>query len=416
MKKTGKILLAESSKVIRSSVGRYLADHYEVREESSGESAWQSSVLDHSIVAVVSGQNLLRLDGLGLLQRLRESKLPRLKYLPFFLVVPQSITEDEKAKALAAGATGFVIREAAAKSIEQMLQALNKHSGETWAGFASLSSGRQAMSGEDVGTQTEIRLADVVGRIDSAVADDEAEQADEARPCHEAVLLAKELIESRLNELLANPDKRSGVGVLTFGLEGYTDLARRFGSELALRTAQKLSFLLARKIRPEDSIALLADGRIVIVVPSTTRAVCQSFAARICEAMTSARVVAQGQPVDLAVSVGVAVMPEDGEMKTGGAMLNLSGRRMELARRAGKNRVIVDEISSGGSLMGMDLLEQLANFLAATDPKSRGACLGTLGVQIMPLLTELEAAFKFGLPLGEMRRRLVEAAQTEQCS
>ena len=72
-----KVLVADASKVVRASLAKQLAEHFDVREEASGESAWQTLVLDSAIVGVVAGVNLNRLDGLGLLERVRESKLAR---------------------------------------------------------------------------------------------------------------------------------------------------------------------------------------------------------------------------------------------------------------------------------------------------------------------------------------------------
>jgi len=66
-----KILVADASKVVRASLAKQLADDFEVREESSGESAWQTLVLDSAIVAVVSGLGLSKLDAFGLLERVR---------------------------------------------------------------------------------------------------------------------------------------------------------------------------------------------------------------------------------------------------------------------------------------------------------------------------------------------------------
>jgi CheY-like chemotaxis protein len=91
-----KVLVADASKVVRASLAKQLAEHFDVREEASGESAWQTLVLDSAIVGVVAGVNLNRLDGLGLLERVRDSKLARIKSLPFFLVVSSSFGESQR--------------------------------------------------------------------------------------------------------------------------------------------------------------------------------------------------------------------------------------------------------------------------------------------------------------------------------
>lgn len=46
------VLIVDNSRVIRALLSRSLKDHFEVREETNGESAWQTLVLDSAIVAV----------------------------------------------------------------------------------------------------------------------------------------------------------------------------------------------------------------------------------------------------------------------------------------------------------------------------------------------------------------------------
>ena len=62
-----RVLVVDHSRVVRSALAKHLREHFEVREEADGESAWQTLVLDSSIVAVVSGAQLPRLNGYDLL-------------------------------------------------------------------------------------------------------------------------------------------------------------------------------------------------------------------------------------------------------------------------------------------------------------------------------------------------------------
>jgi DNA-binding NarL/FixJ family response regulator len=50
------ILIVDDSRVVRISLIKHLKDHFEIREESDGEAAWQTLVVDHSIKAVISDQ------------------------------------------------------------------------------------------------------------------------------------------------------------------------------------------------------------------------------------------------------------------------------------------------------------------------------------------------------------------------
>ena len=41
------ILIVDDSRVVRVKLIHHLKDHYDVREESDGEAAWQTLVVDH---------------------------------------------------------------------------------------------------------------------------------------------------------------------------------------------------------------------------------------------------------------------------------------------------------------------------------------------------------------------------------
>lgn len=416
MSKLGKILLAESSKVIRLTFTRHLSNHFDIREESSGESAWQSLVLDHSVVAVVSGQNLARLDGLGLVARLRESKLSRLKRLPFFLMVPDSFTDADREKARAAGVTEFISREAASETIDAIVNSLvERFSGHVPA-TESLIEDISDNEPEEVGVRTDVGVSDILGQI-GQMAGLDVEDADPDSDANDDGVLAHEMLEARLNQLMPEAKEGKGVGVLTFGLDGYEDLARKYGPELATRTTQKFSFLIARKIRPEDSIGQLSNGRIVIVAPATTRSVCAGFAARICQAMASAQISVRGQHVDLTVSAGVAVVPEDGLLLSGAELLALSERRMMQARLAGGSQTVSEgEGGMNDAAACNAFVDELKKLLASTEVDTLKPYLGDIGLQLMPLLKALESSFRFGLPLDEMSKRLWDRARAERMS
>jgi len=71
-----KVLIVDASRVARASLARYLKGHFKVCEDVDGESAWQTLVLDNSVVAVIAGGHLERLDTLPMGFLLRKSSQP----------------------------------------------------------------------------------------------------------------------------------------------------------------------------------------------------------------------------------------------------------------------------------------------------------------------------------------------------
>ncbi len=413
-----KVLVADASKVVRASLAKYLAEHFDVREEASGESAWQTLVLDNTIIGVVSGVGLTKLDGLGLLERVRASKLSRLNALPFFLVVSNSFGDEARARAL--GVTDFIAKDASNVSLDRLLPILLAHGHPAEAEEVAIedsvppASEAQSDTPQPLGTQTDVGVNDILGRLGD-VQGLEGDAGDDDALGRESPVGEQEKLEEGLARCLAGAVDCQGVGVLAFGLDRYDDLVSRYGAELVARTVQKFSFMVARKIRAEDVISQLPGGRVVIVAQETTAKVCVAFANRICKAMAAAQVAVRGQRIDLTFSAGIAVVPEDGVLLAGSELLNLASDRLEEAQRAGGNRIIAGS-SPQGSEAGdwQAFVPQLKNLLATVDPAALRPCLGNVGLQLMPILREIERTMRLGLPIEDMNRRLWDRARAER--
>src|SRR4029077_4903550 len=89
---------------------------FAIREEADGEAGWQVLQTDPSIGMLFTDLDMPKLDGYGLIARVRSSEDPRLAKLP---VVVISGNENERAKprALEAGANDFISKTADAPEI-----------------------------------------------------------------------------------------------------------------------------------------------------------------------------------------------------------------------------------------------------------------------------------------------------------
>ena len=74
---------------------KHLRGHFDYREEADGEAGWQAIVLDHSVRAVITDSAIPVLDGYGLLARIRNSRLARIRDIPVIMI---SGDEEEAAR------------------------------------------------------------------------------------------------------------------------------------------------------------------------------------------------------------------------------------------------------------------------------------------------------------------------------
>jgi len=369
-----RVLIVDDSRMVRASLANQLKGHYGIREEADGEAAWQVLVMDHSLQAVISDLQMPKLDGYGLLERVRSSKLPRLQQLPFILVSGEE-TEEERQRAKNLGVSDFVTK--------------------------------------GIGT------AEILTRLDHLLALSRAHQSVEASREHmvhdpRTGLHTRKYLELQAAQALSHAARHDGqVSVMVLGLDHYPSVCDKLGPEVAEQVGTRLANMLAGKIRREDSLGHFERGQYAIISPGTSPATCAVFAERVRQAVEAAQVAAHGQRVALTVSVGVAAVPE-ARVTSAGALLELAGKRMLEAAQAGGNRVVQGgsgQAAEGAKPVG---LQQALELLKADRPEAVIPHLAALGRQVMPLLQLLSKELKLDLSLADLGNRLSERARQEE--
>lgn len=118
--KAAKILLVDDSRIVRASLARHLGETYELRVADDGESAWQTLLLDAGVQVVVTDLSMPGLDGWGLLDRVRRSRLRRMRDMPVILV---SASDDpqERVRARECGANAYCVKGAPLELLENAI-------------------------------------------------------------------------------------------------------------------------------------------------------------------------------------------------------------------------------------------------------------------------------------------------------
>ncbi|HMV00988.1 MAG TPA: diguanylate cyclase [Rhodocyclaceae bacterium] len=415
-----RVLIVDASRVIRASLSKILTEFFDVREEANGESAWQTLVLDSSIVAVISGASLPKLDGYGLVERMRSSKLQRLRETPFFLIISDTVGEGERQQARIRGVTDFLQKGMASAQIGMLVAAIRKGAevpppeDPATEGRGSYKVGESVADEESVGTASNLGISDIMGQMGRMAGMSGITASDvmgSAKPVPEFPPRAE--VELFLTRYLAAGGNHS-VGVLVFGLDSYPRVAQRFGSDLADKIALKFGRLLANKIRTDDCIGAFLPGRVAIVAPGTNRALCASFAERVCKGLAAAQISIRGERVDMTVSVGVAAVPEDGVALSADDFLMLANGRMDAALKAGGNRVESGQSRTSEDFRKDEFVLRLKEIMTSVSPEALQPCLGSVGLQIVPVLKQIDLAFNLGLPLDDIERKLWSRARSER--
>lgn len=360
-----RILVVDDSRLVRMALARNLKGTFDVREEGDGEAAWQQLLLDHSIRAVISDLQMPKLDGAGLLQRVRASKQRRLQEMPF-IVVSGEETEEERERVRVLGASDFVTKGAGSAEILTRLDNL----------FA---------------------LADAKENLDAG--------REQMVQDPESGLFTRKYLELQAAQGLAHASRQAtDVSVMVLGFDGYPALAARLGNKVAEDVSCRFARMLAGKMRQEDNLGHFGPGQFAVISPGTAPAFCATFAERVREAVEVARLTVQGQTVSVTVSIGIASVPTD-PVSSAAALLDLAGQRMQLAMQQGGNRTESGGITPATRPIS---LHHALELLAAGRVAPVVPHLPVLGRQVLPLLQLMNQELGLALPVAEIERRLNE--------
>jgi len=120
-----RILIADDSRIVRAALIKQIEGMFEFREALDGEQAWEALLLDPSIRVVISDLTMPKLDGYGLLQRIRSSRIGRIRTMPV-VVVSGSDEQAERERAKAAGATDLITKGIGTAQLLSQLDILSK--------------------------------------------------------------------------------------------------------------------------------------------------------------------------------------------------------------------------------------------------------------------------------------------------
>lgn len=111
-----RVLIVDDSRIVRTTLARQVEAVYDIREASDGVEAWETVLIDPTIRIVITDLTMPNLDGYGLLLRIRESRIRRIRVMPV-VVVSGAQEAAEHARVHAAGATDLISKGATAAEL-----------------------------------------------------------------------------------------------------------------------------------------------------------------------------------------------------------------------------------------------------------------------------------------------------------
>lgn len=372
---TVKVLIVDDSRMVRASIIKRIRDRFECREESDGEAGWQTLLVDDSIQVVLSDLTMPRLDGYGLLERIRSSRVQRIVDIPVIMI---SGDEDDEARerARALGATDFITKGIGTAELLARIESASRLSSTTRA----LAVSREALASS------------------SPIDPDSGMATPQYMEVHGQQLLA------------AAVRHRSEVSVLIIGIDNFDDIVRSFGRHVTDLIMRKLAKVLASKVRKEDSFSQIGDGQFAIITPDISLGNAEQFANRMCSVIAATAMQYRGKTLRISLNVGVSNSASD-KAETVSQMLGLAVARADLAHRDGGNAVR----SSGGEpqkfawTAGIVSIERALLLISSGAHAEIEPQLSAIVHRLLPLLELISVKYDCNIPLECLRQHASEA-------
>lgn len=375
-----RVLIIDDSRMVRASIIRHVRDRFEVREEADGEAGWQTLMVDPTIQAVITDIGMPRLDGYGLLERIRTSRISRINTLPV-VVISGDDEPEVRVKAKSVGATDFISKSIGNVELLARLEALTQLA------------------------RTQRDLEESRAALATASPVDPA-----------SGLVTPSYLHYHAAQELSLAQRRHGdLSVMVIEIDQFDALVARYGAHVAQLINRKLSKILATKLRQEDSVAELAPARFAVVSPSTNMEGACAFAMRLRTAIDHIVMTYREERIRIQITVGLAAT-EPGKNQTVSHLIGVAVQRIAAGRAAGGNRVmgekgeITQDMVPAGTRAPVSIDQYLLQLrTAGLDPRLRKQLPDAIRT-LLPLLELIESEFSAGLPLATLAR-VAEAVQ-----
>lgn len=287
-----RVLIVDDSRIVRATLIKHIEVMFEFREALNGEEAWETLLIDPNIRLVITDLTMPKLDGYGLLQRIRSSKITRIRDI-LVIVVSGSDECEERERAMAAGANDLIIKGIGTAQLLSRLNVLTK-----------LTS-----------TQHEFERSQKALTHTRAESDACLPFCDTLMEQVEALLVSA--VRDDKNFIVLN----ICVGLKYIGAKGMTPLP-------SASIVDGVGQLLVRTVRQTDLVAKTDRGEFMLAVIGVAAESACSFAQRICDTIFRADFV-KDERMSLVVCCGLASLNGDGDASMGdvNALLDIARRR-----------------------------------------------------------------------------------------
>ena len=301
-----RVLIVDDSKAIRAAVAKVIRSFFDTCEAADGEAGWAEIERDPSIAVVISDLGMPRLDGFGLLQRIRSANSQRIRELPF-LVLSGDEDDATRRRARDEGANDFISKkirgiEAVAR-IDNLLRLVQaKH---------DLEASHHALK-----------------------VDDDDQMWDQLTGAFTPAYLLSE----GARHFAQAREHGTPFSAVSLRIDNYAAIEAKFGSAPAGQLLGRLVKLLQGMLRAEDAMGRTGAALFSVILPGTAAEQAVAVAQRLRQRLDSARITHGAEAVGVLTSLGVAALGNDNVASVEDLLKVSVGRLAQAAAKAEAQR------------------------------------------------------------------------------
>ena len=367
-----RVLLVDDSRIVRTTISKLIRKSFDVKEEADGEAGWQAISTDPSIVVVFSDIQMPKLDGFGLLERIRGSQDPRVKSIPVIMISGDE-EDATKTRARAAGANDFITKTTDGTEILSRIDNL----------LHLVEAKQQLVVSKQAIDQTVTRDP-ITGTF---------------TPHYLATEGAKHFSHARRHG--------GSLSVLVFQIETYGEITEKVGKAVADQLLARIAKLVMGTLRAEDSMGRTADAGFAVVFPGTSSQQALAFARRMHEQLEKAQVTYREQVLKIRSSMGLAALDVDAASSIEELMKLAQQRLQDAANRRAQQRIVnQDEVSLVKPLSLPSDIERAVQVIENANAEQLGEAAREVLRRMLPFLVAVCRKLNVELPLDRITQAI----------
>jgi len=301
-----RILVVDDSRIVHAAIKKAIKSEFDLVEAFDGEEGWNQLRKDQSIMMVITDQGMPKLDGFGLIQRIRESAITRINEIPILMVTGAEEDQiDVREKALEMGATDFLTKPfentiilARARSYTKLDQTL-----------------RDLEESEDALIENSI-LDELTGAYNDRYLFDRGEKDISFATRH-----------------------HEDLSLFCLEIDHFSDVLLNSGTEVTDQLQQWAAKVLKDTMRKEDTVARVSESTFAVLAPTAQHFDAINLCERIKVKFKDSEFKYSKVSAKISVSIGVASLDDGAEMDMQ-ALLAKALDRLKQAIVLGGDRVI----------------------------------------------------------------------------